>query len=268
MAQTLTRKEFSEFLDYLSTRVSKGTMNTYTDSIIRWIRFVGNSSDNGHLNESSAQKYLDSMVKAGKAPNTVAVTGHAIRKFLKWRGADSVKLDMPPVKISEPKYKTIHEVNKVLSACKTPLETALVTLLFDTGARISEVLNLKMGDIDWEAGMITVTRKGGRRDDININDKSVEVLREWLKSRKFSSDRVFGELDYYTAWRLVKTIGRRAGIELNPHVFRHSRAVHLLKNKTPINVVSQHLGHRNIMTTINIYGRFTAGDLKEHLAEW
>jgi len=243
-------------------------LSIYTDAIIRWVKYVRQSTNNGHFNESTAQEYLNALVKAGKAPSTVSVSGHAIRKYLKWKGYDNVKLDMPSIRFREPRYVAINDVEKILSACRTPLETVLITLLFDTGARVSEILNLTLDDIDWSTGIITVTRKGGRRDDVNINDKSVEVLREWLKSRKFSSKRVFGDLDYYTTWRLVKTIGKRVGINLYPHIFRHSRAVHLLKNKTPINVVSQHLGHRNIGTTINIYGRFTAIDLKEHLAEW
>lgn len=286
------RNSLSDFITYLDEgdRVSKSTLSLYVDIIIRWIKYVhgrynmhgnggynmqgnggsGSHNLNGQLNVQTAQEYINYLTKAGKSSNTVSTSGYAIKKFLSWKGIDpkTMKLDIPPIKFREPRYRTLDEVNKVIDSCISPLETTLITLMFDTGARVSEILNLTLDDIDWDAGMITVTRKGGRKDNINISDKSSDALKEWLKIRKFNSKRIFGDLDYYSTWKMVKKIGKRANIELNPHIFRHSRAIHLLKNRVPVGVVSQHLGHRNIMTTMNIYGRFTAADIKDQLAGW
>lgn len=266
------KTDLTAFVNYLDSRVSRGTIDTYVDNILRWIKYVHDRYGglNGNLNPRTAQEYIYALTKAGKSSNTVSVSGYAIRRFLSWNGVkpEDMKLDIPSIKFKEPRYRTLDEVNKIISVCATPLETVLVTLLFDTGARVSEILNLTLDDIDWDAGMVTVTRKGGRKDNVNISNKSSDALKKWLKSRKFNSKRVFGDLDYYTTWKMVKKIGKRVNVETNPHIFRHSRAIHLLKNRVPIGVVSQHLGHRNIMTTMNIYGRFTAVDLKDQLAEW
>ena len=269
----------SGFSSYLTTRVSKGTKELYMINIIRWVRWVlqnvnGVNSVNivnktgivDALNEKSAQDYINMLTKS-KSSSTASVSGHAVLRFLRWRGIDA-KLEMPPISFSEPKYKTMEEVSKLLSNCDTPLERALITMLFDSGVRITELLNLKLSDIDWKSTTITVTRKGGRRDDVNISDKSIVALSEWLSNRKFKSDKVFGNLTYYQSWKMIKKIGVRSGIVVTPHTFRHSRAIQMLKNGADMYVVQQHLGHRRIATTMDIYGRFRAADLKDKIPDW
>ena len=263
----------SGFSSYLTTRVSKGTKELYMINIIHWVRWVLQNVNSVNktgiveaLNEKSAQDYINVLTKS-KSSSTASVSGHAVLRFLRWRGIDT-KLEMPPITFSEPKYKTMDQVNKVLSHCDTPLEKTLITMLFDSGVRINELLNLKLSDIDWKMTTITVTRKGGRRDDVNISDRSITVLSEWLSNRKFKSDRVFGDLTYYQSWKIIKKIGIRSGIRITPHTFRHSRAVQMLKSGTDMYVVQQHLGHRRIATTMDIYGRFKAADLKDKIPDW
>jgi len=274
--KSMIEQELADFIEYLTTHVSNGTLILYINHLTRWIRYVSNIYKdanilymNGNLNPNTAQAYLNMLTKADKSPSTVCTAGHAIKKFLVWKGIyANIKLDVPQIKFGEPKYISLDRINEILGVCSAPLEILIITLLFDSAIRISELLNLELQDIDWNTKIITVTRKGGKRDDVNISDKSIDALKTWLSIRRFSSERVFGDLDYQTVWRLVKNIGKRIGIKLHPHMFRHSRAVHLLKSRVPIHVVSQHLGHRNIGTTINIYGRFTAIDLKKYIVDW
>lgn len=276
--KSIVVQELTDFIEYLTTHVSSGTLDLYTKSVFRWVRYVNASTPhgivntfhaNGNLNPDTAQDYLKTLTKASKSPSTICSAGHAIMKFLRWRYPNvNIKLDVPQIKFGEPKYILLEKIIEIIEACRTPLEVLIVTVLFDSAVRISELLNLTLDNIDWDTKIITVIRKGGRKDDINISNKSIDALKIWLSIRKFESDRVFGDLDYHTVWRLMNKIGRRVGIKLHPHIFRHSRAVHLLKNKVPIHIVSQHLGHRNIATTINIYGRFTAIDLKEYIVDW
>jgi integrase len=187
-------------------------------------------------------------------------------RYLKWKGIDA-RLDIPTIYMKQPEYLTMEQIEKLMSSCRTPLERAVITVLFDTAIRINELLNINLKDINFKDSMITVTRKGGRIEEVNISTKALNTIKEWLASRKCSSKKVFN-IDYHTVWKLVKKVGSRNGINLHPHMLRHSRARHMLVMGTPPHIVQQHLGHRNIATTLNIYGKFTAGQIKKDIPEW
>ncbi|KKK84212.1 hypothetical protein LCGC14_2785600, partial [marine sediment metagenome] len=150
----------------------------------------------------------------------------------------------------------------------TVLEETLIIVLFDTAVRISELLGTELSDINWTDKFISVIRKGGRREEVNISDKALEALSNWLDVRESDSKMVFMDLSYYNAWSILRAVGKRAGIKVHPHIFRHSRAIHMLMNGAELHTVKEHLGHANIATTINIYGRFKAVHLKELVPAW
>ncbi len=256
-------KELNQFKNYLSDRVQPGTVGVYMNALHMW--FASVNGDGCTL--ASAQLYVDSLAKAGKSPSTVSTRAHAIMRFFRWKGHE-IHLDCPTIRMKDPEYLNMKELAKVLTACTSQLERTLVVVLFDTAVRISELLNLELNDVDRNNKLISVTRKGGRKEEVNISDKALRELDTWLKMRKSSSKKVFMDLTYYDAWTVIKKLGKRVGIGLHPHIFRHSRAIHLLRNKVPINIVSQHLGHKSITTTINIYGRFLATDFKEQITPW
>lgn len=254
-------KDLEQFREYLEGRVRPGTLDTYMSALSLFFASINGD----RLTPAVAQSYIDSLIKSGKSPSTVSTRSHAIMRFFKWKG-EKIQLDCPPIMIGDPKYLLKDKIDMIISACRTRLERVIVIVLFDSAIRISELLNLELGDIDWQEKMITVTRKGGRKDNVNIGDKTIKELEKWIVVRRSSSEKLFMDLTYYDVWRIIRRIGKRVGIDnLHPHVFRHSRAIHLLKNNVPINIVSQHLGHRSITTTINIYGRFMAKDYKDKI---
>jgi len=163
---------------------------------------------------------------------------------------------------------TMKEIERVLSKCTTLLEKMVVTVLFDTAVRINELLSLELSDIDREQMTISVVRKGGRRQEVNISEKALTVLDRWIEERNSESKRVFMDLDYWTIWDIVRRLGKRAKVKINPHVFRHTRAIQMLMSGADMHTVQNHLGHTNIATTINIYSRFRAAELKERIPSW
>lgn len=252
-----------EFDEYLQRRMSSATARTYLAVLKRWISWM-----NGEVpSQKTAQRYLDYLEATKKAHNTVNTTANAIRRYFKWED-NPIKLDAPGIHTGEPEYLNMDEFNKVISVCETPLEKAIVIILFDTGCRVSEILNLELENIDRDNGLLTVTRKGGRVSQVNISEKGMVALSDWLDARKSRSGRVFMDYTYYDIWGIVREIGTRAGIKLHPHIFRHSRAVSMLKAGADPYIVQQHLGHRDIATTLNVYGQFTAKDLKEKIPSW
>jgi integrase/recombinase XerD len=251
-----------EFNDYLEKRrTSEGTRKLYIDDLEHWL----DSAYSDDLTQAGAQAYIDSLTRL--SPATIAIIVHAIMKWFKWQGKP-IELDSPKVRQSDPQYLTVDEFSLVLDKCVGQLEKTMLVVLFDSGVRISELINLKLSDVDYTAKTIRVTRKGGKVDVVNVSDRALNELSLWIETRNIDSERIFGEMDYYTAWGIFKTIGRRIGKNLHPHMLRHSRAIQMLIAGAPMHVVQQHLGHLNIATTANIYGKFTAGDLRKQIPDW
>jgi len=255
-------RELTQFESYLLDHVSPGTVRVYMDALRHWFASLNGTSPT----PKAAQAYVDAMAKRSSA-STTSLRAHAIMRFFRWKGTQ-VRLDCPTIRMREPEYLTMPQVDKVLATCTTVLERTLITTLFDTAVRISELLNLELDDINWDAGLILVTRKGGRKEEVNISPKALNALEEWMDARSSKSKKVFMGLSYYDSWGMIKAVGRRAGIPLHPHLLRHSRAIDMLMKGATLHDVQCHLGHKSITTTANIYSRFKAVDLKQRIPAW
>lgn len=254
--------ELERFRRYLESRVQPGTVHAYTYALGKWFdRLDGNKPT-----QQTAQDYVDLIAKT-KSASTANLRAHAIMRYFRWKG-ESIRLDCPTVRIGDIKYLSMEQFDKVLAACETEIEHVLVVVLFDTAVRISELLGITLDDVNWEHGLISVVRKGGRKQEVNISSKGLSALRSWLNARESKSKEVFMGLDYYNAWGIIKGIGKRTGIDLRPHIFRHTRAIQMLMSGADLHDVQGHLGHANITTTANIYGRFRALDLKSKIPKW
>ncbi len=254
--------DLRKFRSYLENRVSAGTVKVYMNALEHWFASLNGKQPT----VEAAQEFVDLLAKS-KSPSTVGLHAHAIMRWFRWK-KQQVRLDCPTIRIGEPKYLKMPQIEAVLTACRTVLESTLVVVLFDTAVRINELLNIELNDIDWDNGIMSVMGKGGRKEEVNISEKALDALRDWLDARGSRSKRVFMDFSYYDAWIMIKNIGKRAGIPLHPHVFRHSRAVHMRMNGAELHTVQQHLRHKSITTTANIYGRFRAIDLKELVPSW
>lgn len=255
--------ELSEFTEYLANHTSPNTARVYIYALEQWFKSLNGTKPS----RRSAQAYLDNLTKAKKSPSTVSLRGNAIMRWFKYKGTP-VSLDCPTIRIGEVEYLIIEQIEKLLASCTTVFEYTLVVVLFDTAVRISELLNLELNDINWDGGFISVIRKGGRREEVNISTKGLDALSNWLDARESDDKRVFMDIPYYTAWLAIKTVGKRAGIAAHPHIFRHSRAVQMLMKGAELHTVKEHLGHTSIATTSNIYGRFKAVHLKKLVPSW
>ena len=134
---------------------------------------------------------------------------------------------VPPVEIPMP---TIEELRSLLDACKgrdvvSRRDYALITMLLDTGLRLTEVTNLKLDDIS-EDYTLRVFGKGRKWRTVQLGQKSSEALRRWIRMRKSESDRLWvgrvGPLTASGIRRIVKKRGQQVGIHLHPHMLRHS----------------------------------------------
>jgi len=178
-----------------------------------------------------------------------------------------------------PKSLSVSEVRSFLEL-DTPIDkptmmrdSVMLELLYSSGLRVSELVSLKVEDINLEAGFIRVLGKGSKERVVPVNIRAIGRLRgylnkarqEILKKRQSSYLFVTGRgrsLTRQRFWQTIKTLGRKKGIDLSPHTLRHSFATHLLEGGADLRSVQKMLGHSDISTT-QIYTKVTTERLKK-----
>lgn len=206
-----------------------------------------------------AVRYIEEL-RATKKQNTVAV----VRNALVWKF--KFPLSSESIEIPEPRYLTVEQLKYVLSKSNA-LEKALISVQFDTATRISEVLGLRTSDIDWQSKVVTMMRKGGKKQKVPLGDQGVEALKEWLRVKGRGS-KVF-DCTYDEVRVMFQKLAKKCRLpHFTPHMLRHSRAIHLKRAGVKIEDISNILGHSRLDTTLKIYARETAEDMRQHLARW
>ena len=271
------RLDIEKFFHYLSTnqlsleQVTPEQLSFY----VAWLRGMENTEFK--IGESSI------------ARNIISIRSYFtyLAKEHKFNNPSS---NFKPPKIGKrlPKALTIDQVMSMLNIAGTDLissrDKALVELLYATGARVSELINLNTLDIstvDTEAGATTTVKlkgKGGKERVVPIGSFAVAAVNDYLvRSRpsllKVSTQKALflnqrgGRLSRQSAWNLVAKAAERAGLsdQVTPHSMRHSFATHLLDGGADIRVVQELLGHSSVTTT-QIYTLITIDHLRESYA--
>ena len=147
----------------------------------------------------------------------------------------------------------------------------MIILLLDTGLRISELCRIRKGDINFQEGTLLVYGKGSKERLVILSDRCIKALRDCLKET--NGDILFlnqrnRALGTRHAFRLVRDIGRRAGISnLHPHMLRHSFASTLRKKGADLQLIQESLGHSSIVTT-QMYSHISTDEYKRQLKEF
>jgi integrase/recombinase XerD len=271
------RLDIEKFFHYLSTnqlsleQVTPEQLSSY----VAWLRGMGNTEFK--IGESSI------------ARNVISIRSY-FTYLAKEHKFNNPSTNFKPPKIGKrlPKALTIDQVMSMLNIVGSDLissrDKALVELLYATGARVSELINLNTLDIstvDTEAGATTTVKlkgKGGKERVVPIGSYAVAAVNDYLvRSRptllKVSTQKALflnqrgGRLSRQSAWNLVANTAERAGLsdQVTPHSMRHSFATHLLDGGADIRVVQELLGHSSVTTT-QIYTLITIDHLRESYA--
>jgi len=271
------RLDIEKFFHYLSTNQLslENVTPEQLSSYVAWLRGMENTEFK--IGESSI------------ARNIISIRSYFtyLAKEHKFNNPSS---NFKPPKIGKrlPKALTIDQVMSMLNIAGTDLissrDKALVELLYATGARVSELINLNTLDIstvDTEVGTTTTVKlkgKGGKERVVPIGSYAVAAVNDYLvRSRptllKVSTQKALflnqrgGRLSRQSAWNLVANTAERAGLreQVTPHSMRHSFATHLLDGGADIRVVQELLGHSSVTTT-QIYTLITIDHLRESYA--
>ena len=167
-----------------------------------------------------------------------------------------------------PKYLGLDDVDRLLAQPDTSTprgvrDKALLELLYATGLRVSELLSLKPGDVNLDAGYLTCIGKGDKQRLVPLGHAAADCVRRYLAEARpalvrgrrspwlFVNAKAGGQLSRVGFWKLLKEYGVKAGIsrELSPHVLRHSFATHLLERGADLRAIQMMLGHADLSTT-------------------
>jgi integrase/recombinase XerD len=176
-----------------------------------------------------------------------------------------------------PKFLNQAEMEMLLSAPDVSTELglrdrAILELMYACGLRVSEAVNLKMGDIDLDSGILTCTGKGSKTRRVPVGKSAVEWVRSYLAARRRKENAevqnlfvssLGGPINRQAIYEFIRSYAERCGLEgVSPHTLRHSFATHLVQNSADIRSVQQMLGHKDISTT-QIYTHMTDAHLKK-----
>jgi len=288
--------EVEEFLVWLSSERgrSRNTIQAYRRDLLayqRWLESRGSS-----VLSITTDDLVDLVAErrsSGAATTSIARQIAAIRMLHRYLAIEQLRPDDPTSRLDGvrvpsgiPKPLTEAQVTSLLDAVlgNEPLDRrdrALLELLYATGARISEVVGLSMGDIDFDESLVRLFGKGSKERIVPYGSSAAIALDEWFSpsgrahlvpvrwKRRGDAEAVFlnqhgGRLSRQGAWLVVKKYGDRAGItdHLSPHVLRHSCATHLLDHGADLRIVQEMLGHASISTT-QVYTRVSQERLWE-----
>jgi integrase/recombinase XerD len=208
------------------------------------------------------------------SPRSVARTVAAVRGFYRF-AVLAQHLDTSPADDLQgprawpalPKFLDVAEVERLIHQpdVGTPRglrDRALIEVLYATGMRVSELINLRASDLNLEAGYLSCTGKGNKQRIVPIGDQAAAWLTKYIREARpvlgkrpspwlFVNAKRGNSLTRVGFWKILKAYGQKAGLSkrLSPHVLRHSFATHLLEHGADLRAIQMMLGHADLSTT-------------------
>ena len=274
------KMQIREFLDFLKYEKgsSKSTADGYNRDLVQFFLFVEKNYD--EIEERNVFEYIEYINEKLKK-NSVSRKVSAIKTFYKFCYLNKAVKKDPAGMVKSlkrehrlPEILTLKEMKKIIDNCPSTPEgmqnMLIIKFLIATGARISEILNLEIKDLEnKEYEFIKVLGKDSKYRIVPIYDNFeneiknyLDVYRSKLKNAK-NSFKIFPNTRREKFWKDLKIIAKDARIEKNvyPHIFKYSIAEILLENSVDISIVQEILGHATIITA-EVYPHFEKDELK------
>jgi integrase/recombinase XerC len=287
------RKQVGRFLQYL--RVERGasphTLKSYREDLMALAEYLagedGSCPEPGGITIGELRGFVAALHEAGYAKASIARRMASIRSFFRfgqregWIKTNPAKPLRNPRKSQKlPHFLSTDEVGKLLTAPQgdEPPELrdrAILETLYSAGIRVSELVGLTDGDLDFSSGIVRIRGKGKRERLAPIGSHAVRALKAWLAKRTLSlkvppgreapvfTNRFGTRLTTRSVARMLEKYLRETGLDqrTSPHTLRHSFATHLLDRGADIRSVQELLGHKSLVTT-QIYTHVSTSNLK------
>jgi len=275
-----------EFLSYLQVEkgLAKNSVESYERDLERLKTWAEkNNFDLLNLTRQDLREWLIDLAGENLSENSKRRMISALRGFYKFLQFDghitknpSENLEAPQKGSYLPNFLNQTDVESLLGVPDVATEIglrdrAILEVIYACGLRVSEAVDLKIGDIDVDQGILTCKGKGGKTRRVPIGKSAIEWLKNYLTIRRekenVETSNVFigvsgRPINRQVIFILVKEYAEKIGLQdVSPHTLRHSFATHLIQNRADIRSVQQMLGHADISTT-QIYTHITDTHLR------
>ena len=279
-----------KFLDtiWMERGLSVNTLGAYRADLMALKRWLAQRDTSLiYATRADLLAFIAWRAKEGAKPRSTARQLSSFRRFYRFLLRESMisedptaRIDMPKIGRSLPRSLTESEVESLLAAPNThdPLghrDRTMLEVLYATGLRVTELINLRQSEINLTQGVLRVRGKGERERLIPLGDESQTWLRDFLAGPRIEillerhTDFLFptrrgDRMTRQAFWHIIKRYAKKAEIEgkLSPHTLRHAFATHLLNNGADLRVVQMLLGHSDLSTT-QIYTHVARARMKE-----
>ncbi|MCF8411799.1 MAG: site-specific tyrosine recombinase XerD [Melioribacteraceae bacterium] len=257
--------------------LSENTLQSYKNDIESFLTFLDNEGlgDASEITYNLLLKYFEHQKKADKSSSSNARYLSSIRGFLTYlydskyiEKNPSETLPSPKLQRKLPVVLSIDEVNKILSLPDNSTvlgkrDKAMLEVFYSSGLRVSELINLKTGDMFLDEELLRVLGKGNKQRLVPIGSSAINAVTDYmlyarpsLENKVLSKGFIFlnrrhKNLSRMGVWKLIDKYTKEANItkEVHPHTFRHTFATHLINGGADLRAVQEMLGHSDISTT-------------------
>lgn len=240
-------------------RFASNSISVYIMCIKKFLRYY-ESKNIKTLNSNDIKVYFTQLIEVEKISDSYQkqMLG-AITKF--YDLIFNISLDLKSLypkrrKNTLPKYISRPQVKKMIEGTNNIKHRCIIMLLYSSGLRVSELINLKTIDIDSDSMLINISNSKGRKDrKVMLSEKVLAELRVYYRQFKPMDYLFEGQNKVYYSAKSIQNVVKEAALRANvnrrvtPHMLRHSFAIHLLENGTDIRYIQELLGHSSIQTT-------------------
>lgn len=289
------RSTVDQYLDILQTerQASANTILAYRNDLNQFVTYLEKnlpeSTSWSNVTEDVLEAYVQHLIQKNYAASTAARKVAALRTFFHWLSQRGLTTEDPTLRLRSPKVEkrtprllSEAEVNQLfecaskMSPPRAMRDRALLEVIYATGMRVSEAINLRVSDVDLEANVVKCAGRGMRQRTIPLTPQAAAALRDYIEKARSDmlnnntdADYLFvnpagAKLTRQAVWQLTRQYAQLAGIEgeLTPHTLRHSRATHMLNSGEDVRRVQEWLGHANLSTTLMYRQRSDDKDAK------
>lgn len=277
-----------KFIEYLiiDKKYSENTVKSYKNDLKKYETFMKNINIQ-NIKENHIKNYLKYLKDNNNDNRTINHNISTLRSFYKFLLIEKIikdnpmeYIEMPKTKKSLPKTLSIEEIDKLLDIKLTDSfsyrNKAMLELMYSSGLRVSELVNVKIHDIDVSNCIIRIMGKGKKERIVPLGDYAIKYIELYLKEHR--NKLIKRELNEYLFlnnhgkkmtrqgfFKILKQLAREKNIktDFSPHTLRHSFATHLLNGGADLRSIQEMLGHESISTT-QIYTHVSKEQLKEN----
>ena len=277
-----------EFIDNLKARqASANTIASYERDIMQFSNYFESKNKKiFDLTKDDMQEYVDYLIEQGKSNSTISRSTASIKSLYRYLLSKNLfeeniaeNVDAPKVSRKEPMILTSKEIEMLLeqpdlSELKGQRDKAMLEVLYATGIRVTELISLRVEDVNLTNGYIKVKKKNNERH-IPLGNLSLKCLKEYINKVRPLLIRTEEEKTLFINtngqkmtrqgyWKILKQYKEQAKIDkdITPHTIRHSFAVHMLQNGAELKTVQELLGHTDVASTV-MYTQMANMDVKD-----